>query len=267
CAGCGEKITDSRYLLSVVNKQWHLTCLVCSACKLPLNPEVTCYAKDDEIYCKDDYYRRFAPKTCSCCQSNISSDQLVMRVRDRIYHLHCFVCSVCSKQLTTGEPFGYNSDDNSLFCKLHYETYHVAYSRPLCCESANPSTGVCFLHTPIPHHQHLLGSMVHHQTANLQKGRPRKRKSVMTDVEHFVPNLEMNQDEAMLQHQRQKRMRTSFKHHQLRIMKSYFSLNHNPDSKDLKQLAQKTGLSKRVLQVWFQNARAKHRRTAIKDRD
>lgn len=48
---------------------------------------------------------------------------------------------------------------------------------------------------------------------------------------------------------RQKRMRTSFKHHELRIMKSYFALNHNPDAKDLKQLSIKTGLSKRVLQV------------------
>ena len=53
------------------------------------------------------------------------------------------------------------------------------------------------------------------------------------------------------QAQRQKRMRTSFKHHQLRTMKSYFALNHNPDAKDLKQLAQKTGLTKRVLQVRF----------------
>ena len=50
---------------------------------------------------------------------------------------------------------------------------------------------------------------------------------------------------------RQKRVRTSFKHHQLRTMKSYFNLNHNPDAKDLKQLSQKTGLSKRVLQVSF----------------
>lgn len=48
---------------------------------------------------------------------------------------------------------------------------------------------------------------------------------------------------------RNKRMRTSFKHHQLRTMKSYFAINQNPDAKDLKQLAQKTGLSKRVLQV------------------
>ena len=56
-------------------------------------------------------------------------------------------------------------------------------------------------------------------------------------------------------------MRTSFKHHQLRAMKAYFALNHNPDAKDLKHLSQKTGLTKRVLQVWFQNARAKYRRT------
>ena len=48
---------------------------------------------------------------------------------------------------------------------------------------------------------------------------------------------------------RQKRMRTSFKHHQLRTLKSYFAVNHNPDAKDLKHLAQKTGLTKRVLQV------------------
>lgn len=51
--------------------------------------------------------------------------------------------------------------------------------------------------------------------------------------------------------QRTKRMRTSFKHHQLRTMKSYFAINHNPDAKDLKQLSQKTGLPKRVLQVGY----------------
>lgn len=69
-------------------------------------------------------------------------------------------------------------------------------------------------------------------------------------------------------------------------MKSYFAINQNPDAKDLKQLAQKTGLSKRVLQVkqrntitirslithftnifakvWFQNARAKWRRNVMR---
>jgi len=64
--------------------------------------------------------------------------------------------------------------------------------------------------------------------------------------------------------QKTKRLRTSFKHHQLRMLKSYFATNHNPDAKDLKQLSQKTTLSKRVLQVWFQNARAKWRRLVQK---
>ena len=40
---------------------------------------------------------------------------------------------------------------------------------------------------------------------------------------------------------------TSFKHHQLQTMRSYFTVNHNPDPKDLEQLAQKKGLTKRVL--------------------
>lgn len=48
---------------------------------------------------------------------------------------------------------------------------------------------------------------------------------------------------------RSKRLRTSFKHHQLKEMKRWFAKNQNPDAKDLKTLSQTTGLSKRVLQV------------------
>ena len=57
------------------------------------------------------------------------------------------------------------------------------------------------------------------------------------------------QSQSSSQQQKTKRLRTSFKHHQLRMLKSYFATNHNPDAKDLKQLSQKTTLSKRVLQV------------------
>ena len=46
-----------------------------------------------------------------------------------------------------------------------------------------------------------------------------------------------------------KRARTSFKHHQLRIMKAHFQINQNPDSRELKMLSQKTNLDKKVLQV------------------
>ena len=69
------------------------------------------------------------------------------------------------------------------------------------------------------------------------------------DAEH------LDRDQPYPSSQKTKRMRTSFKHHQLRTMKSYFAINHNPDAKDLKQLAQKTGLTKRVLQVSRTRAR------------
>lgn len=71
----------------------------------------------------------------------------------------------------------------------------------------------------------------------------------------------MTLDDVTDEHGKSKRIRTSFNQPQLRAMKTYFALNHNPDSKDLKQLSLKTGLNKRVLQVWFQNARAKYRRS------
>ena len=41
----------------------------------------------------------------------------------------------------------------------------------------------------------------------------------------------------------------------------HFQINQNPDSRELKMLSQKTGLDKKVLQVWFQNSRAKWRRS------
>ena len=69
-----------------------------------------------------------------------------------------------------------------------------------------------------------------------------------------LPFAEFCEEENQIQTHKSKRMRTSFKHHQLRTMKSYFNLNHNPDAKDLKQLAQRTGLTKRVLQVRIDNS-------------
>lgn len=56
CAGCGGKIVDRFYLLAV-DRQWHSACLKCSECKLPLDSELTCFARDGVIYCKEDYYR------------------------------------------------------------------------------------------------------------------------------------------------------------------------------------------------------------------
>ncbi|KAF5405653.1 hypothetical protein PHET_00868 [Paragonimus heterotremus] len=98
---------------------------------------------------------------------------------------------------------------------------------------------------------------------HVQQKRNRKRR---TGLHQSFDNVCLNSSAGfcMGMSTRQKRMRTSFKHHQLRAMKAYFNMNHNPDVKDLKVLTEKTGLSKRVLQVWFQNARAKYRRSMLR---
>ncbi|KAL3872016.1 hypothetical protein ACJMK2_039987 [Sinanodonta woodiana] len=258
CAGCGCRILE-RYFLYAADKQWHVHCLRCADCKLSLDTELTCFAREGHIYCKEDYYRRFGAKRCARCQMGILANELIMRARDCVYHLSCFVCASCNKPLTTGDQFGMIS--GLIYCRTDYELFYQEdqFQRLSPDMLGLPEENVPF----------------YSGFGHVQKVRPRKRKSMMTEPDGCIQGLGHISDEhhaemmvregyATGHPPRQKRVRTSFKHHQLRTMKSYFALNHNPDAKDLKQLAQKTGLSKRVLQVWFQNARAKHRRNMLK---
>ena len=56
CAGCGGSI-DDRYYLLAADRQWHTECLRCCECKIALDNELTCFAKDGDIYCKEHYFR------------------------------------------------------------------------------------------------------------------------------------------------------------------------------------------------------------------
>ncbi|XP_054704905.1 LIM/homeobox protein Lhx2 isoform X3 [Grus americana] len=253
CAGCGGKISDRYYLLAV-DKQWHMRCLKCCECKLNLESELTCFSKDGSIYCKEDYYRRFSVQRCARCHLGISASEMVMRARDLVYHLNCFTCTTCNKMLTTGDHFGMK--DNLVYCRLHFETliqgeYQVHFNHSDVAAGKGPALGAGSANT--------LGLPYYNGVGTVQKGRPRKRKSPGpgADLAAYNAALSCNEndgdhldrDQQYPSNQKTKRMRTSFKHHQLRTMKSYFAINHNPDAKDLKQLAQKTGLTKRVLQM------------------
>ncbi|XP_037046639.1 protein apterous-like isoform X1 [Bradysia coprophila] len=283
CAGCGRLIQD-RFFLQAVEKRWHVGCLRCCVCSQLLESETSCFSRDGNIYCKSDYYRVFqSTRRCSKCMASISSSELVMRARHLVFHIRCFSCAVCNTPLTKGDQFGMRTD--LVFCRLHYEisleststaptplTLSCQYSQygsspngPSSPSDISMKVGSAGFFNSTPHGVPGLPQPPR------QKGRPRKRKP--KDIESMTANLELNSEyldlgygrgSHMSASSRAKRMRTSFKHHQLRTMKSYFAINHNPDAKDLKQLSQKTGLPKRVLQVWFQNARAKWRRMMMK---
>ncbi len=44
------------------------------------------------------------------------------------------------------------------------------------------------------------------------------------------------------------------------VLQANFQIDSNPDGQDLERIAQITGLSKRVTQVWFQNNRARQKK-------
>lgn len=46
---------------------------------------------------------------------------MVRKAQDFVYHLHCFACIICTRQLATGDEF-YLMEDGRLVCKEDYET-------------------------------------------------------------------------------------------------------------------------------------------------
>lgn len=111
-------------------------------------------------------FRLFAVKRCARCHLGISANELVMRARDLVYHLHCFNCASCNKALTKGEQFGMK--DNMVYCRLHYEMLMQGdYNMTELDSVYRTATG------RLPYYNGV---------GTVQKGRPRKRKTVDPDV-------------------------------------------------------------------------------------
>jgi hypothetical protein len=64
------------------------------------------------------YFRRYGTK-CAGCSQGISPNDLVRRARNKVFHLKCFTCMICRKQLSTGEEL-YIMDENRFICKEDY---------------------------------------------------------------------------------------------------------------------------------------------------
>ncbi|CDQ98236.1 unnamed protein product, partial [Oncorhynchus mykiss] len=62
--------------------------------------------------------RLFATK-CSGCLENIAPTEFVMRALECVYHLGCFCCCVCDRQLCKGDEFVLK--EGQLLCKSDYE--------------------------------------------------------------------------------------------------------------------------------------------------
>ncbi|XP_039977224.1 LIM/homeobox protein Awh-like [Xiphias gladius] len=232
CAGCGELVCD-RFFLLAAGRVWHGACLRCSQCQCELQTHPSLYWRDGNIYCQQDYCRLFGGGQCARCLQPIPASALVMRSGELTYHPQCFSCQECEMKLTPGNL--YCMQGQNLYCQSHY---HDDGSVPLS-------------HDPQP-------------KPNLKEA----PNQVSGEGEESVSSSEPRLDDRVTggrTRRRTKRIRTCFRSEQLRALESYFAQKHNPDGKDWTCLAHKTGLPKRVLQVWFQNARAKLRRSLSAD--
>ncbi|XP_073347654.1 LIM/homeobox protein Lhx8-like [Pagrus major] len=208
CSSCGLEIVD-RYLLKVNDLCWHVHCLSCSVCNTSLGRHVSCYIKDKQVFCKLDYFRRYGTR-CARCGRNIHSSDWVRRARGSTFHLACFSCTSCRRQLSTGEECGLL--ENRVFCRPHYDIMVENIKRAK--ENEEPKED--------------------EEGADKEDSSPMPRPA--------------------------KRARTSFTVDQLQVMQTQFAKDNNPDAQTLQKLAERTGLSRRVIQVWFQNCRARQKK-------
>ncbi|KAM7304760.1 LIM/homeobox protein Lhx2 isoform X3 [Ixodes scapularis] len=187
---------------------------------------------------------------CSGCEIPIQ-ERFYLQALDRPWHTGCLRCCRCGAGLDTQASCF--AREGRIYCK---DDYLRAFVRCCACGSALAPRDLVMRVRGVSFHVACFRCASCH--CPLLKGDVfGMRDNRVFCRLHFLGHSPSERSSY-------KRMRTSFKHSQLRAMKAYFTVNHNPDSKDLKQLSARTGLSKRVLQVWFQNARAKWRRNLLR---
>ncbi|XP_046875179.1 LIM/homeobox protein Lhx9-like [Hypomesus transpacificus] len=228
CAGCGGPVCD-RFVLLAAGRAWHEACLRCSQCHCELQIYPTLYCRDGSIFCQQDYCRIFSIGRCARCSQPIPSSTMVMRSGELTFHPECFSCQECDITLLPGNLYCLQGE--SVYCQSHYHDDSTVRTTP-------------------PHNLYLKQAL----------GEGEGEESVSSPE----PRLDDGVPRGRAQ-RRTKRIRTCFRSEQLRAMESYFAQKHNPDGRDWSCLSHRTGLPKRVLQVWFQNARAKLRRALSAD--
>jgi len=271
CTHCEKPILD-KYVLTVLEKPWHPNCVRCTECGAFLNEK--CFSRDGKIYCKEDFYRRFGPK-CSGCGLGISPQDLVRKAREKVFHLKCFTCFVCRKQLVTGEEL-YVVGDTKFVCKEDYTHRDLNDSFYDDDDDLDEDTGLDgeenYLGPKMgeANNNSLLGlSPGMSPVSALDKTPPMADSStdrdLMNDSEGSV-NGDVDDDSKGYKNEdgpggtKRRGPRTTIKAKQLEVLKTAFNQTPKPTRHIREQLAKETGLPMRVIQVWFQNKRSKERR-------
>ncbi|KAI5768146.1 unnamed protein product [Gulo gulo] len=131
CGKCGEVVQE--HIIRALGRAFHPACFTCVTCARCIGDESFALDNQDEVYCLDDFYRKFAP-VCSICENPIiprdGKDAFKIECMGRNFHENCYRCEDC-RILLSVEPTdqGCYPLNNHLFCK----PCHVKRSAAGCC--------------------------------------------------------------------------------------------------------------------------------------
>uniref|UniRef100_A0A8C2YKE2 Filamin-binding LIM protein 1 n=1 Tax=Chinchilla lanigera TaxID=34839 RepID=A0A8C2YKE2_CHILA len=131
CGRCGEVVRD--HIIRALDQAFHPACFTCVTCARRIGAESFALDGQDQVYCLDDFYRKFAP-VCSICENPIiprdGKDAFKIECMGRNFHESCYRCEDCSVPLSV-EPTdqGCYPLNDHLFCK----PCHVKRSAAGCC--------------------------------------------------------------------------------------------------------------------------------------
>ncbi|XP_008330415.2 LIM/homeobox protein Lhx1-like [Cynoglossus semilaevis] len=246
CTSCKKPISD-KFLLKVLDSPWHIKCVQCCDCKCSLTEK--CFSREGKLYCKNDFFRRFGTKCGACAQGILPSD-LVRRARSRVFHLSCFTCVMCHKQMSTGEEL-YILDEFKFVCKADY--HHNDDNNNNNNEDDDSRNGG---------KDTILLSVTTSSDLSLSPESQDPQDDGKDSETGQLSDKDVcgNDNDEQEPAGKRRGPRTTIKAKQLETLKAAFAATPKPTRHVREQLSRDTGLSMRVIQVWFQNRRSKERR-------
>ena len=100
---------------NILVSSWRFKKYYCTNVKATIN--IRCCIFNTFIFI---LFRIFGAK-CSKCHQACTKNDFVMRARDNMYHIDCFRCVACSRQLIPGDEFALKDDE--LFCKADHDVF------------------------------------------------------------------------------------------------------------------------------------------------